>query len=861
MPERNKLVDLPFYEYLWQFYAKNRGKIRKHYRKITKRFLDYNDPENPHAYLWRPQYEALEMYVFLKEYLNNDSMTDIFTQWFKRGEKFEGRDKAYMPDKDQIDVFKAVDGEMYEAVYEMLEEFKQSYSNYIYALTMGLGKTTLMATSIFYEFILANKFPEDEKYCHNALVFAPDKTVLQSLKEIIELDKTLVVPPEYVNWLNSNIRFYFLEDTGVSLNTIDRTDFNIIISNTQKIIIKEQHKEIDPQKVLFSGIDAMAINEEYRDLYILGDEKMLKTNQRFEKLTRLKQLGIYVDEAHHVFGNKLELDIGVRITKTSLRRTINILADKLNNYGTHVVGCYNYTGTPYCKNRLLPEVVYSYGLKDAIDNEYLKQVKINGYLNIRSKEFVDQSIRDFWDKNEDKRYEGMLPKIAFYAATIDELEQELYPNVEATLIDLGIDTSKILINVGDPKLTTNDDIREFNNLDSAQSEKQFILLVGKGKEGWDCRSLFGVALFRKPKSRIFVLQATMRCMRRITDVQQTGRVYLSNENMDILRNELQENFRLKIEDINFTQDNKKTYKVQLTTEEPITIKIKKLKKLYKAEEKEPGPGIDLELDEIDEDRYKIIHEERDIKNIEKKAKVKEDISYIKNQREYTKMTLVAEIAKYLNKSPVLIDHVICDSKQGVEKILKVVNKFNETLYDWIIPHLFQEFYDLKEYESTEEQEVALAKKPDKGYYEVRSLPELMSFMDDNKYSEYNSKSFHLDRYCFDSRPELTLFDKILFGKNIKKIYFTGMLTHGQSEFFINYIDPESHTVRSYYPDFLIIEDDDSCVILEVKGDNRIDEPVVRAKQEYAQQMAQANDFRYVIVPSTKVERYVHYLRD
>ena len=51
-------------------------------------------------------------------------------------------------------------------------------------------------------------------------------------------------------------------------------------------------------------------------------------------------------------------------------------------------------------------------------------------------------------------------------------------------------------------------------------EKQFILLCNKGREGWNCRSLFGVALFRSPKSTIFVLQATMRCLRQITDNQQ-----------------------------------------------------------------------------------------------------------------------------------------------------------------------------------------------------------------------------------------------------------------------------------------------------------------------------------------------------
>src|SRR5262249_44396375 len=144
------------------------------------------------------------------------------------------------------------------------------------------------------------------------------------------------------------------------------------------------------------------------------------------------------------------------------------------------------------------------------------------------------------------RYEGMLPKIAFFAATIDELQQELRPAVEAAIARHGVPAERILVNVGDDKITTNDDIREFNQLDTPRSEKQFVLLVNKGREGWNCRSLFGVALFRKPRSKIFVLQATMRCMRSITEVQQTGSVYLSEENRGILEEELQQNFRVSV---------------------------------------------------------------------------------------------------------------------------------------------------------------------------------------------------------------------------------------------------------------------------------------------------------------------------
>lgn len=80
-----------------------------------------------------------------------------------------------------------------------------------------------------------------------------------------------------------------------------------------------------------------------------------------------------------------------------------------------------------------------------------------------------------------------------------------------------------------------------------------------------------------------------------------------------------------------------------------------------------------------------------------------------------------------------------------------------------------------------------------------------------------------------------------------------MLTAGQTDFAINYIDPESNTVRSYYPDFLVQKEDGSYIIIEVKGDHMIDDAVVQAKKEYAQQIASANSMDYIIVPGSKAK--------
>jgi type III restriction enzyme len=854
-------VDFPFYKYLRLFYEQNEASIRRRYKKLTLKFLDYNDPDNAKAFLRRPQFEALEIYVFLKEFGNNRHLWQLFGDWYHEKNGFEGRGRTSIGAEGQMGLFEELTADAYKDAFKVLKNFGQLYPNYIYALTMGLGKTVLMAASIFYEFLLANKFPQDSSYCHNALVFAPDKTVLQSLREIQTFDKCKVVPPEYVNWLNTHLQFHFLDDTGLSLNVIDRSRYNIVISNTQKIILKQQHKKKTPSQQLFAAesdtLKPKSITEGFEDLYKLESEieseSDLLQNQRFAKLTRLEQLGIYVDEAHHAFGSKLGKDMGLQKTSTSLRVTINELAAHLKEAGTRVVACYNYTGTPYVGNRLLPEVVYTYGLKDAIDKAYLKKVDPHSFENTKEKDFLRLVISDFWKQHKGKTYEGMLPKLAIFATTIAEMIEEVRPVLEEVLIEKGIPTSSILVNVGDEKVTTNDDIREFERLDNADSTKQFILLVGKGKEGWNCRSLFGVALHRKPDSRIFVLQATMRCLRAITTEQQTGSVYLSEENLTILNQELEQNFRLSVDDIRGAGKEGIPVEVRLLPP-PIKITLKRVSKLHQLQEKLIRNGIDLELAKVDTERYRIIH--RKYKGLDlTQMPYKEDVSYIREQREFSEITLVAEVARYLNKPPLFIRSVLASTVEGIPAILKAVTEFNELLYDHIIPRLFSEFYDLKEFKREEDYEVELVKEPDNesGCYRVTGKPNLIANHKEAPYATHAIKSFHLDNYCFDSNPEKDFFWKCLQDGSVDKIWFTGMLTHGQSEFCISYIDPISNTLRNYYPDFLVRKKDGTYLIVEIKGENMVEDVVVKAKESYATQLASGSGFAYKMISGTEAK--------
>lgn len=595
------------------------------------------------------------------------------------------------------------------------------------------------------------------------------------------------------------------------------------------------------------------------------DDASLTTNQRFEKLRRLGQLGIYIDEAHHAFGNQLANDMGIRTTDTSLRKTVDELAASLERSGTHVVACYNYTGTPYVGKEVLPEVVYAFGLKEAIDKAFLKKVRINGYSNSRTSEFVELAIANFLQHNSNQRHEEMLPKMAFFAATIDELQGELKPAVEAALAKHNIPSSKILINVGDPKLTSNDDIREFNRLDTPESEKQFILLVNKGREGWNCRSLFGVALFRQPRSKIFVLQATMRCLRSIGTAQETGHVYLSEDNKQILDAELQQNFRISLQEMQEVGSDRIRVDAYVKNPPP-KIKLKRVRRQFDMKERHLNNGINLELEKAlkpeNTDKYRLIHTEQEGLSVKAATRGKtreEDLTHIRQKRAFSKLTLVAEISRYLNKSPLTIERILNQTQEGVERILKAVNEFNELLYDWVIPHLFNELYEITEDTTTEEYEVELVKLSKDGYYSISTKQGL--FVKEAEAGQNASKSFHLDHYCFDSKPEQTLFWNLLRDGKVRKLYFTGMLTHGQSEFYIQYIDPDSYAIRSYYPDFLFEKEDGSFVIVEVKGDNLIDDPVVQAKKEFAEQMAIANGMTYQIIKGSEAEagQYSHLL--
>lgn len=645
-----------------------------------------------------------------------------------------------------------------------------------------------------------------------------------------------------------------------------------------KIILRKKHTlESASHRLFKDGWNESIKDNPWADLYSLDDSELM-ANQRYTKLTRLPSLGIYVDEAHHAFGKKLKSDMMDRSKATSLRLTIDNLTSELKNAGTHVVACYNFTGTPYVDNKLMPEVVYNYGLRQAISARYLKEIDVIDYDNYHSTDFIESAIHQFCDDHrnaktgEFRRYEKMLPKMALFAATIDELDKELRPAVERALLKEDISLDSILVNVGDDKLTKEDDIKDFRSLDTPESSKQFILLVGKGKEGWNCRSLFSVTLFRKPKSRIFVLQATMRCLRAITDIQQRGKVFLSSENLRILQDELKENFQLTVEELTLKNVLPKT-KRRIYIRRPVHITVYESVSHYETITLTPKSFAIFD-DDFNADKYKSTIATHSLSAIHDSSERSE--VHLTQKRTFTYYSLIAELSLFLTHykrqgdnyvvsySPVEIDRLLKCAIDG-DKVLEKVNINNDILYDYVIPKLFSQIYAVK-YVQNEPEPITkdIVKEPPYNdndgsgpYFEFQFDDEHFISELDEHYMEYNQsesgnqKSFNLSGYGFDSSPERSFFDENLFkNDDIKHIWFTGMLTHGQSEFYIHYIDQDTHALRSYYPDFLIeLKTGEFCVV-EIKGEHLLKDDNTLSKIESARHLFSiGHQMHYKVIPS------------
>jgi hypothetical protein len=126
-----------------------------------------------------------------------------------------------------------------ESVHETLT---LDYPSYILALAMGAGKTMLIGAIAATEFAMALEYHPDRPgpFIQNALVFAPGLTILESLRELAEVDYSQILPPRLYRPFEATYKLIFTREGEKDLPVIRGSRYNLIVTNTEKIRIQKR---------------------------------------------------------------------------------------------------------------------------------------------------------------------------------------------------------------------------------------------------------------------------------------------------------------------------------------------------------------------------------------------------------------------------------------------------------------------------------------------------------------------------------------------------------------------------------------------------------------------------------------------
>lgn len=427
-----------------------------------------------------------------------------------------------------------------------------NYTDYLFSLPMGAGKTYLMAAFIYLDLYFAQKDPDDPCFAHNFMVMAPSglkSSIVPSLKHIKEFDPSWIIPEPTAAQLRRLIKFEILDEQKAA-NKSNR----VKNPNAQKI---NNHQPLEDLMGLVAITNAEKVildhyEESLMPLFISQQNfyKATCANELREIIGKIPHLAIYIDEVHHAADGDIKL-----------RQVINGEWTKSNTFNS-VLG---FSGTPYLdkaeqvllagkfsiKNTDLANVVYYYPLIEGIGN-FLKKPEVN-YTDNDTQTIVTNGVSEFLDHYRDTLYaNGTCAKLAIYCGQIETLEEVIYPLVAEIVASYGLNPTDVILKYhGGNRQYPQPEGSEaaFASLDTTISKIKIVLLVQIGKEGWDCKSLTGVILPQKgvcPTN--MVLQTSCRCLRQVVKNSiETALIWLNKWNADTLNQQLkrQQNITLK----------------------------------------------------------------------------------------------------------------------------------------------------------------------------------------------------------------------------------------------------------------------------------------------------------------------------
>jgi type III restriction enzyme len=777
---------------------------------IIKELFDWaTDPSSKERrFLRAPQLRALETYWYLRLQEQTPHIFELYLRLFTKSSELRyalgltaGAIRDFVEDEGieaLWDRIRVDDQFVREFRLESLREsLTLQYPSYILALAMGAGKTILIGAIVATEFAMAMEYPNGP-FVQNALVFAPGKTIVESLRELVEVPYDRILPPRLYSPFAATVKLTFTRDGEKDLPVIRGSLFNVVVTNTEKIRIqKEAVRKSDLGNIFAPGREDEARAE--------------IANLRLQAIASLPQLAIFSDEAHHTYGQSLDSEL------KKVRRTVDYLAER-----TNVCVVVNTTGTPYFERQPLRDVVIWYGLAEGIRDGILKDVT----NNIRSYEFdgdarayVHEVVSDFLREYGDVCLPNGAPaKLAMYFPQTADL-RELKPIVERAMASAGLSPDLALVNTSDTSLTSQADIDSFNRLNDPTALHRVILLVNKGTEGWNCPSLFACALARKLKtSNNFVLQAATRCLRQIPGNLKSARIYLSNDNRAILDKQLQETYGESLLDLDHAA--RETHRTRVTVRKldiPPLLFTRTLQRIVQGHSLDSRP---LVLTRPKASATSSLRKaELTIGEQQSTYSVLQQLGETIDIAASTQAVDAYAAAEFLGSTYRLNFWIVYDEVRRLYMDQEDVPHVDvESLATQI--EMWQGAYRVVE----ETVDVALALLRPDGFKLERDAMGAVIYTAEIVYPKDrehlllswatmesrnpNDFGFHYSPYDFDSNSELDFFERLVRELNVKPeevedLLFTGALTDpAKTDFFVEYKD-ERGQWRRYTPDFVL----------------------------------------------------------
>jgi len=795
-----------------------------------QKIQSHNDSiERQYKYLRKAQFEAIETYLYLRFVKKTPKIIDLYKHYYPIPQDFTKALNINHIPEHSFKYIKNIDDVLADfqdenilkanKYHSLVETINLDYPSYILALAMGSGKTNIISAIIAIEFAIAieNEKNTEFNFMQNALVFAPGLTILKnSLKKISALPFEKILPPEMCRKFLANVK-YIQAGNNKTLSLIRGSKWNIVVLNSEKIILREVKVKTDNQQKLL-------------------EERKLQANLRIEAIKSLPNLAIFSDEAHHTYGNKIGDDL------KKVRETINHIHEN-----KELVCVVNTTGTPYADKKMLKDVIFWYGLEDGIRDGILKSLhhgvkQYNFDTENEEKEVVFDIINNFFSKYK------INEKIAFYFKNEDHLER-LRPYIEQALFKEGL-TNDIVLKYTLETKTTNTE-QEFLSLDNSENKKRVILLIGMGKEGWDCKTLFATALITESSgSNNYILQASTRCLRQIAGNTKPATIYLSRKNMMVLSKEMRANYNTDVTILdNLKVENHKEQILTINKPNPPRLEIK-VKESRIIEDKEKPFILKLEKPEIE--NKEIIVNTANLQN-----------NQVQETGDYQRISNNDKISLLLASNIIATKYHLKNLE--VLKELQKIYQENSEIPQYHLQELFKQIdKSKKNYKIIEEittrimaiikTEEGFQKSEDgKYYFHTIRFKEGNSpiFKNNTNNSQYG---FHYEPYNFDSKPEDDFFEKLLNitnskAKDIEDIYFTGGLTTPDKTDFHFQYKGQDGKYHQYYPDFLVRKKNGEVFIVEIKSESEREDFNVKAKAKAVQEIANINEnkIKYVVL--------------